>query len=213
MIQKEEEELLELTAQASRHVVMAQVMRDVYNRIKKFVELLFKARVQWKFMVLAFVLDFSQNLNVPSYSEEQPGETYYFSPLNAYLFGIYTFIHDRLKAFVYLEGEAKKGGNNVASMIIHFLKETFIELKELYKELGMKNDGPIDSIYLFFDNCGGQNKNRFVIRLLHLLVLSGICKNAFAIFLIRGHTKNDCDRMFNLVKINYRKKIFLLQIK
>jgi hypothetical protein len=38
------------------------------------------------------------------------------------------------------------------------------------------------------------------------MVKRGLCHVARAIFLIRGHTKNDCDRMFNLLKTDYRKK-------
>jgi hypothetical protein len=55
------------------------------------------------------------------------------------------------------------------------------------------------------ENCGGQNKNRMVLRLLHYLVKMKIATVARIIFLVRGHTKNDCDRLFNLMKREYRK--------
>ena len=41
--------------------------------------------------------------------------------------------------------------------------------------------------------------------MLFFMVKLRICRTARAIFLIKGHTKNDCDRMFNLMKIDYRK--------
>jgi hypothetical protein len=55
------------------------------------------------------------------------------------------------------------------------------------------------------DNCSGQNKNRMVLRMLHYLVKMKLAVDARAIFLVRGHTKNDCDWLLNLMKRNYRK--------
>ena len=70
---------------------------------------------------------------------------------------------------------------------------------------GLLNNVTANEINFVFDNCGGQNKNRMVYRLLFFLVKLGICRTARAIFLVKGHTKNDCDRMFNLMKYDYRK--------
>ena len=44
-----------------------------------------------------------------------------------------------------------------------------------------------------------------VLRYLLHLVAGGYAKVARAIFLVRGHTKNDCDRLFNIMKKEYRK--------
>jgi hypothetical protein len=92
-------------------------------------------------------------------------------------------------------GKAKKGGNSVAS-----LRWKFLELK------GLQTPGvTAHEINFIFDNCAGQNKNRMVMRLLFFLVKLNIARTARAIFLVMGHTKNDCDRMFNLMKYDYRK--------
>ena len=95
---------------------------------------------------------------------------------------------------IHYSGKAKKGGNSVASMIWKQLK-----LQELL------NDRTAHEINLVFDNCTGQNKNRMVSRLLFYLVKLKICTTARAIFLVKGHTKNDCDRMSNLLKQAYRR--------
>ena len=71
--------------------------------------------------------------------------------------------------------------------------------------VGLRDGKTYFELNLVFDNCAGQNKNRMVIRLLFFLVKMKIFKTARAIFLIKGHTKNDCDRMFNLMKQDYRK--------
>jgi hypothetical protein len=56
-----------------------------------------------------------------------------------------------------------------------------------------------------FDNCGGQNKNNFVLLLVPYLVEMGYFKSVNFIFLVVGHTKNAADRLFNLLKMIYRR--------
>jgi hypothetical protein len=63
---------------------------------------------------------------------------------------------------------------------------------------GLLNGVLSNEINLVFDNCAGQNKNRMVYRMLFFMVKLGVCKTARAIFLVKGHTKNGCDRMFKL---------------
>ena len=64
---------------------------------------------------------------------------------------------------------------------------------------------PIKELNLVMDNCGGQNKNRHVLCLLNVIVQRNIAKRVNAIFLVKGHTKNPCNRMFNLLKKDTRK--------
>jgi hypothetical protein len=53
-----------------------------------------------------FVADFAQNMYVPNFAAEQPGATYYFSPLNVYPFGVVdaSTSPTLLTAFIYSEG-------------------------------------------------------------------------------------------------------------
>jgi hypothetical protein len=76
---------------------------------------------------------------------------------------------------------------------------------KMFQMKGLLNGVTANEINLVFDNCAGQNKNRMVYRLLFFLVKLKVCRTATAMFLIKGHTKNDCDRMFNLMKYDYRK--------
>ena len=92
-------------------------------------------------------------------------------------------------------GQAKKGGNEVASMLWKELKLKGLQAGSLCKELNF-----------VFDNCAGQNKNRMVLRFIVVLAKLKFAKIVRAIFLVKGHTKNDCDRMFNLMKFDYRKE-------
>eukprot|EP00957_Ditylum_brightwellii_P029800 2254075-Ditylum_brightwellii.AAC.2 len=113
-----------------------------------------------------FIMDYSQNLDLPHYGSEQPVKTYYYCPLNINQFGIVDpsdeSLKERLYAFVYHEGEGEKGGNNVASLIMKFLG---LPENNLLSET--KTGGELTII---MDNCAGQNKNRMVLWLALYLV-------------------------------------------
>ena len=61
-------------------------------------------------------------------------------------------------------------------------------------------------MYVIADNCTGQNKNQTVIHFLLWLMESGYFKKVCLSFLVRGHTKNACDRSFNLMKKRFHKQ-------
>ncbi len=79
--------------------------------------------------VYTFVVDFGQNMELPSYRKEQPGCTYYYSPLSVYNLGVVNHAHvyndgrvsAHLHVHVYHEGVAKKGATNVTSFIMKTL--------------------------------------------------------------------------------------------
>jgi hypothetical protein len=56
------------------------------------------------------------------------------------------------------------------------------------------------------DNCSGQNKNKYVLRLACLLVELKYYRTVYIIFLVAGHMKNAADRLFHLLKTQYRKR-------
>ena len=76
--------------------------------------------------------------------------------------------------------------------------------KQLERD-GMLNGQTAKELNLVFDNCTGQNKNRMVLRLLFFIAKLGVARKVSAIFLVKGHTKNDCDRLYNLLKALYRR--------
>jgi len=103
----------------------------------------------------------------------------------------------KLCAHTYFEDEAKKGGNDVTSLIY----------RQLFHDGFLQDDKKhVKELNFVFDNCAGQNKNCMVLRMLLYLVRRKVCDVARAIFLIKGHTNNDCDRMFNLMKKEHQKK-------
>ena len=56
------------------------------------------------------------------------------------------------------------------------------------------------------DNCGGQNKSRIIIRTVAYVKELAWAKAVNLTFLIKGHTKNACDRNFNLLKREWRNR-------
>lgn len=94
---------------------------------------------------------------------------------------------------MYHEGQGQKGGNNVASLLFKVLKNIG----------AMKEDEMGGSLTIVMDNCGGQNKNRMVLRSALFLVECGYFSSVLLLFLVRGHTKNNCDRLFNLLKLHF----------
>jgi hypothetical protein len=69
------------------------------------------------------IADYSQNLSLPHFRSSQPGETYFYTPLTLYLFGVVdTSNNNHLTGHLFREGDGKKGGNSVASLLIKTLQ-------------------------------------------------------------------------------------------
>ena len=92
---------------ASLHVKMAKEQRELFNLHKKAAAATRDSPKSER--TATFVCDYAQNLYVPNFGDEQPGETYYYSPLNAYVFGMVDCSSNTLHAHLYMEGEGKKG--------------------------------------------------------------------------------------------------------
>ena len=132
------------------------------------------------------VMDYSQNAGIPQFADTQPGKTYYYSPVTVNIFGIVdcSIKGGKLDCFVYHKGQGGKGGNNVASMFMLYLK----------RKGWLKNDGPGKQLTVIMDSCASQNKNSMVLRLANLLVECNYFEEVNFVFYIVGHTKNCADR-------------------
>ena len=186
----------DLTDAMAAHVQSFRAQREFANeRAKKSKEDL-ENNVPWLEKNICLCCDYSQNLDLPHFGGEQPGDTYYYSPRGIFIFGLVDLSNEILSAYVYPEGEGKKGGNNVSSLIYKFLVDAgFFTLA--------KNEGPGKRLSIIFDNCAGLNKNRMVVRFAQYLVDCQIFREVEMIFLITGHTKNVCDRRFKDLKHNF----------
>ena len=95
----------DVVLRAAKHVRMARKQRELFIEKKRVA--LEDANKPQEGRVHCFVADFAQNMYVPNFNSEQPGATYYYSPMNVYPFGIVDGSCDpsMLTAHVYYEGK------------------------------------------------------------------------------------------------------------
>ena len=134
---------------------------------------------------LCLEFDFGQNLPLPKLPVNAQ---FYLRLIWLHIFNVHVHVADKEKSrsymYLFMEGFLKKGGNTVFNYLWHAILEEF--------KLNMYN-----SIFLFSDSCGGQNKNYNMIVFLSLLsqkLQVTICH----LYPIRGHSYCECDRNFGL---------------
>ena len=139
-------------------------------------------------MYVVAIVDFCENVQLPSHKKDQPGEIYLFVPLNVFVLEVWACnsLKDHLHACMYTEVEGGKGGNIVASLIMKYLLDQGLldEMKQ-YK------------LTIIMDNCGGQNKNNYVLRLAPYLTMKKYFEKVSILVLVAGHTKNTVDQLFD----------------
>jgi hypothetical protein len=202
-VAKNVEEREEMLIEAAEHVKMARTQRMLYQQ--KVDDAVQDAKVgrPHNERRYTFVVDYGQNMELPMFNKEQPGVTYYYSPLSIYNLGMVNHAHvyddgrvtEHLHVHVYHEGIGKKGANNVSSLIMKTLSDLNLLRDE---EVG-------GELNIIFDNCSGQNKNNTVLRLAPWITELGYFKSVNFIFLVVGHTKNAADRLFNVLKKEYQR--------
>ena len=152
---------------------------DVFYKKKRSAKL--KAKHCTNFMAVAF--DFSKNLPLPNITTN---DAYYKRQLSVYLFNVHALADSKSYFYLYDETCAKKGSNDVCSMLQHFIA-TYIP------------EG-IEGLQFFCDSCGGQNKNYTVFRYLHYLVhIAKRFKTTQVCYPIRGHSYMECDKNFAFI--------------
>jgi hypothetical protein len=196
---------------AGEHVKLAKRMRELFNSYVAIARAHALACIAHVLRTYMRIGDYCQKMENPYFGAEQPGDTYYMSPVTVNCFGLVdpagTFSVDKnnlkeyrhlLKAYVYDESVAGCGGNNVASLLIKDLRDS---------GLMDRSKGPGGHFVAAFDNCPGQNKNNHVLKTLCAwLVEQNYFLKVTVIFLVKGHTKNPVDHLFNSLKRNYRQQ-------
>jgi hypothetical protein len=191
-------ETLKTAKMIKQHIEDSTSMRELCQKAIEDAKTATKENLEDEEMVITVVVDYCQNMEMPFFGKDQPGETYYYTPKTINLLGIVDCSREKeiLHAYAYSEEEGGKGGNNVASLIMKHLQDR-----------GLLEDGKKrKQLNIVMDNCPGQNKNNFVLRLAPFLQEKGYFSEVNFIFLVAGHTKNVADRLFNTLKRLYRKQ-------
>lgn len=135
----------------------------------------------------AICIDFMQNIYLPCIPVQ---EVFYLRQLTVSVFSIHNLKDDSATFFIYHEGIGTKGPNEVCSFLCQ------------YFDTEMKN---VESLHIFSDGSGAQNKNHTMIRLMSTLTTLHKFKNIEQYYPIRGHSYLPCDRDFALLKKNIKK--------
>lgn len=124
--------------------------------------------------IVGLVFDYMQNVDLPKIPMQ---EVFYLHQLTIQVFCIYNTMTKQSHFYLYHEGQAKKGSNDVTSFII----------KSYMKEIVPKE---VNELHLFLDNCWGQNKNRILCQVCLALCDTGRSKVVKQLFPLRGYSYN-----------------------
>ena len=114
---------------ASRHVENAIGMREYLNRYIEIARTHVREKIVRSECTNVLIGDYAQYMYFPHFGEKQPGESYYYVPLNVSNFGMANVaacnscgdVCDHLYSHVCKEGTARRGGNEVASLVMKTL--------------------------------------------------------------------------------------------
>lgn len=175
---------------AAKRVAVAEMMvhkrkaKKYYACIKKEVE---DKQNNVNENVLAITMDYMMNVPLPKIPVQ---ELFYLRQLTGYVFCIQNIKQNKSTIFIYHEGQAKRGPDEVCS----FLKQYIDSVPMTY-----------DEVHVYADNCGGQNKNHAVSRFFLALTDTGRFKKVKQFFPVVGHSYSPCDRDFAIIKRSLRK--------
>ena len=132
-----------------------------------------------------FHFDFQNNLPTPKLTV---GKQFYLRLLWTYVFGIYSASTNVMMAYMWHELLAKRGPNDVASCLSHFIFQTPLG------RIGAKW-----SIW-WADNCPGQNKNNALMWFFQDLIRCKVYTRIDFKFLVPSHTYGSTDRLFAVIE-------------
>ena len=131
----------------------------------------------------AITMDFAKNLPMPNITTN---DVYYKRQLTFISFNIHLLGCNDVIFYTYPQTIAKKGADNVASLLNHFCFEVL--------------SPTVRHLEIFCDSCAGQNKNYTIFRFLHYLIqYKGRFESVKVTFPIRGHSYMESDKDFGLI--------------
>lgn len=169
---------------ASKRVYAAELLvhkrtsKKFFNAIQKI-----KQKCLTDEKVGGICMDFMQNLQLPQIPVQ---EIFYLRQLTVNVFNIHDVATNKAKFYVYHEGLAKKGPNEICSFLLDYINEVL--------------DAGVRHLHVFSDGAPGQNKNNVVVRFFLALIETGRFDSIHHYFPTRGHSYLPCDRDFGVIK-------------
>lgn len=138
--------------------------------------------------MVGLVFDYMQNVHLPHIPVQ---EVFYKTQLTVNVFCIHNLKTQSSFFYIYHEGQANKGPNDVCTFLLDYIKTNI--------------PSNVKNLKLFCDNCPGQNKNHCIVRLCLALTDMKRFEKIDHFFPIRGHSFLPCDRDFGVVKRSLKK--------
>lgn len=110
---------------------------------------------------------------------------YYLRQLWTYNFGVHDLSNDQAMMFMWHEGEASRGSQEIGSCLVKYVQQL---------------PPSVEHLIAFSDNAGGQNKNKNIIKFWMFLVASSSLQTVDHKFLISGHSFMECDQDFGIIE-------------
>ncbi|XP_022818610.1 uncharacterized protein LOC111351076 isoform X1 [Spodoptera litura] len=112
---------------------------------------------------------------------------YYKSKLNCFNLTVTDIKEDQTYCYFWHEAMGSRGATEIGSCILKYLRQLAV-------------NHPGSNITFYTDNCGGQQKNRFIFSL-YLYAVKTLAVNKITHkFLIRGHTQNEGDTAHSIIE-------------
>lgn len=168
------EEKTTMQERIDNHLLNKEKMRDLKNSEK------LRADTDNSFCVSVF--DLQQILPCP---KTEVGQAYYKSKLATYNLTVFDAGKKQGYCFMWHEGIASRGCNEIGSCLLQFLK--------------IKSEEGITEISFYSDNCTGQNRNKYIF----LMFMYASAKYKIKIthnFFEVGHTQNEGDSMHSVIE-------------
>jgi hypothetical protein len=129
------------------HISQAKGMRDYVQAETERAKQCRDTEVPHKELDYVLLCNYVQNMPLPHYGGEQPGEIYYFSALTINLFGIVELSRtpNNLNCYTYREFTGGGGSNNVASLL----------MKDFHDKFWLRKGSPGNIMIIAIDNYGG----------------------------------------------------------
>lgn len=148
--------------------------------------------------ILVIHFDYGQNYPMPKLNVN---EQFYKRLFWVHVFNIHCYNNGRSKMYLFPEGSAKKDSSSVASFLFDFLEPILNGPKNYTK------------LIMFSDNCGGQNKNKYIVRFCIYMSLLHPGLEIIHIFPVPGHSFCINDSNFGLIKKKLRKMPRIVDVR
>ena len=162
---------------------MKEKARNYKNAIKKM------AKEDKDKKTTASCFDLQQVLNCP---HGDASDFFYKRKLGVYNFSVYDLTSAAGYCYMWPEHIAGRGSNEMATCVMDYIKR--------------KSQEGFKIIYLFSDNCPGQNRNRFIPTMLWYALSKYQLDKIEHSFLEKGHTQNENDSVHSSITRAAKKK-------